>query len=71
MWIRPYNLFMSLWYVEFVFARPRFLLARVSFSFLPKRGGGQNEIVWVIGGQVHIRVQSMWQTRGVRGYARP
>ena len=39
---------------------------RVSFSFLPK--GAQNEIVWIIGGrQVHIHVQSMWQTRGSKG----
>ena len=42
---------------------------RVSFSFLPKVG--QNEIVWIIGGssQARICVQSMWQTRGVRGHA--
>ena len=33
--------------------------------------GGPNEIVWIIGGggQVCIRVQSMWQSRGVRGHA--
>ena len=45
---------------------------RVSFSLLLKMGGGgQNEIVWIIGGQVHIRVESMWQTRGVQGHAPP
>ena len=42
---------------------------RVSFSFLPT--GEPNEIVWIVGGQVHICVQSMWQTRGVGGYAPP
>ena len=40
---------------------------RVSFSFLPK--GWQNEIVWINGRQVCIRVQSMWQIRGVWGHA--
>ena len=43
---------------------------RVSFSFLPKGGGGgkeQNEIAWIIGGQVCICVQSMWQSRGCGG----
>ena len=45
---------------------------RVSFSFLPKGGGGgQNEIVWIIGGQVSICVQSIGQTRGIRGHAPP
>ena len=33
--------------------------------------GGRNEIVWIIGGQVCICVQSMWQSRGVRGHAPP
>ena len=45
----------------------------VSFSFLPKGEGGQNEIVWITGGgvQVCIRVQSTWQTsyRGGLGHA--
>ena len=31
--------------------------------------GGQNEIVWIIGGQVRIHVQSMRQTREVWGHA--
>ena len=44
-------------------------LVRVYFSSLPK--GEQNEIVWIIGGQVCIRVQSMWLTRGVLGHASP
>ena len=41
------------------------------FFHLFAQGGGQNEIVWIIGGssQVRICVQSMWQTRGVRGHA--
>ena len=35
-------------------------------------GGGANEIAWIIGrGQVRICVQSMGQTRGVRGHAPP
>ena len=29
----------------------------------------QNEIVWIIVGQVCICVQSMWQSRGVWGHA--
>ena len=40
MWIRPYNLFMSLWYVEFVFARPRFLLVQGFFQLFAQGGGG-------------------------------
>ena len=44
-------------------------MCRVSFRFLPK--GDPNEIVWIIGGQVRICVQSMWQTRRVRGHALP
>ena len=39
---------------------------RVSFSFLPK-GGGKMGLYGLLGGQVYICVQSMWQTRGVRG----
>ena len=34
---------------------------RVSFSFLPKRGGGGKMVIW---GASIICVQSMWQTRG-------
>ena len=44
---------------------------RISFNFLPGGGGGQNEIVWIIGGQVYIRVQSMGQTRRVWGHTIP
>ena len=46
-----------------------YLSFRVSFSFLPK--GGQNEIGWIIGGQVCICGQSVWKTRGVSGHAPP
>ena len=38
---------------------------RVSFSFLLK--GSKMRLYGLLGGQAHIRVQSMWQTRGVRG----
>ena len=47
---------------------------KVSFRFFPKGGGGggeQNDTVWIIGGQVCIHVQNMWQSRGVRGHAPP
>ena len=43
------------------------------FSAFSSRGE-QNEIVWIIGGgggQAHIHVQSMWQTRGSGGHAPP
>ena len=50
------------------------LSSRLSFSFLPGvGGGGQNDpsgkmrLYGLLEGQVCIRVQSMWQTRGVRG----
>ena len=32
-------------------------------------GGGQIRLYGLLGGQVRICVQSMWQTRGIRGYA--
>ena len=42
---------------------------RVSFSFLSKGGGGKMRLHGLLGEQVCICVQSMWQTRGVRGHA--
>ena len=43
------------------------IIVNVYFSFLPK-GGGQNGIVWIIGGgQANICVQSMWQAMGSGG----
>ena len=48
--------------------------ARVSFSFLPKWGGGgggggvgKMRLYGLLRGQVHICVQSMWQTIGGSG----
>ena len=39
-------------------------------AFCPR--GEQSEIVWIIGGgKVCVHVQSMWQTKGVWGYAPP
>ena len=35
-------------------------------AFCP-RGDGQNQIVWIIGGELRIHVQSMLQTRGSGG----
>ena len=45
-------------------------------AFFPRRGrgGGRGQNVRLyelLGGQVYIRVQSMWQTRGVQGHAPP
>ena len=37
-------------------------------AFCP-RGGGKMRLYGLLGGQVCIRVQSMWQTRGVQGHA--
>ena len=37
-------------------------------AFCPGEGG-QNEIVWIIGGASMHHVQSMWQNRGVWGHA--
>ena len=40
---------------------------RVSFSFLPKGGGGQTEIVWIIGGGKYVSVCKAYGKQGESG----
>ena len=56
---------MSVIYITFMLV----VVARVSFSFLPKggRGGGHITLYGLLGGGAPV--QNMWQTRGVLGYA--
>ena len=43
------------------------IIVRVSFSFLPKEGGGQNEIVWIIEGGKYVSVYKAWGKLGGSG----
>ena len=41
-------------------------------AFCPRGGGGSKMVLYgLLGGQVRICVQNMWQTRGVQGHAPP
>ena len=51
---------------NYMYAHAGFLSA-----FCPRGWGGKMRLYELLGGQVRIHVQSMWQTRGVWGHAPP